>query len=218
MNATLDVKGLREKLAEARKLPSELRDDLRTVGLKAGLHIIGRAIEKAPVLEGHLRRSGRADAHTSGGGVTIELGFGGQAAEYAEYQHDTDSLSHSGPRKGKWVYLGEEPEHPGDWNDPRGGRKAKRAKWVTARAGSKGAVYRGAQGTQRWNTGGKWRRARVKYRTRVSTAKFRDKTGQSHFLYGRSNSAIEEELPTVRGWVAQAGERALRKLKAAGAP
>ena len=46
--------------------------------------------------------------------------YGGLASKYAEYQHETTGLRHSGSRSGKYVYRGKIAAHEGEPNDPGG--------------------------------------------------------------------------------------------------
>lgn len=154
---------------------------------KAAHHIGGRAVDKAPILEGHLRQS--MTVTVSGGGrlsrgrITASIGFGGLASKYAEAQHENLEYVHHGQRKGKYAYLGAgTTTRQGDLNEPRKG------------------------GTKRW------RRKVVHHRTRRLTADMPHKTGQHHFLFGRPDSAWEENEAKVQRWVADRIEEAFERI------
>lgn len=118
-----------------------------------------RVLPKVPQMFGTLHRS-ITDEKTAGG---FRIGFGGQASKYAERIHEDESISHTGTRSGKWVYLsgGGGFTQEGDLNEPRkGGTKT-------------------------------WRYASVQYVQRLP-ASDKPKVGQAHFLFGASNSAWAE--------------------------
>lgn len=173
--------------------------------------IAEKAQDKAPKMFGTLKGSAGTKDIPRG----TEITFGGQASKYAARQHDDTSLRHSGPRKGKYVYEGKTSPHPGDWNPPRGSGihrtmissvSSRRTREVWALGGE--TVRRGRNG---W-----WRYKSVIYHRRHPAAKF-PLEGQSHFLYGRPNSAADETKDFRRRHIAKAalegGTAELRRLR-----
>lgn len=122
------------------------------------------------------------------GGFRIE--YGGLASEYAERQHEDDSLRHN-PPSGKYSYEGPwGGDKLGDWNPPRGSgivrtiasslkTHKQREVWSKGKAGSKG-----------W-----WRYQHVKYGRRSLRISHPIKpTAVSHWLYGAEYSAYDANL------------------------
>ena len=66
--------------------------------------VIANALPITPILTGALRRSGHADEpEVTGSGVSVTLGFGGDAAPYAVYVHENLTARHAPPTQAKFL-------------------------------------------------------------------------------------------------------------------
>lgn len=105
MNAHIEWQGLEEILGKLSAVPAQA---LRAAGgslYRQGEAIMARSKQDfVPVDLGVLRDSGYvAMPQYDGQGVTVEIGFGGAAADYAVVQHEDVSLHH--PNGGEAKYL-----------------------------------------------------------------------------------------------------------------
>ena len=79
-----------------------------------GLHVLRRAMKRAPIKKGTLRREGKSGTQWHGSGIMTWIEFGGLAAAYAEVQHTRKDYVH--PKGGTDHYLYGEPYSA--WNTP----------------------------------------------------------------------------------------------------
>ena len=71
---------------------------------REGQDVIANALPITPILTGALRRSGHVDEpEMTGGGVSVTLGFGGDAAPYAVYVHENLVARHAPPTQAKFL-------------------------------------------------------------------------------------------------------------------
>lgn len=81
-----------------RLLGEKAPDAMGSALYQEGNDILRAAKEITPFDEGVLRGSGFVDLpKVSGGEVTVDLGFGGAASDYAEVQHEELSYYHKPP-------------------------------------------------------------------------------------------------------------------------
>lgn len=156
--------------------------------------IKGEAQKKVPKLFRDLMRTVQIGDKPNG--ATIE--YGGLAVQYTERVHFDDSLRHGGP---------------GGSDRPRTDPRGKPIKWVYRGHRTVGAL--GAWNLPRKTGGKKWRYKSVSYSSRYPGGRY-PMTGQSHFLYGRPNSAYEECWPDEEKRIAFEGVKAFDREMAHG--
>jgi hypothetical protein len=105
MNATVTLTGLPEMMAILKRFPDEAMRATGAFLYQEGEHIVADAKENfVPVDLGALRDSGYVSLPaTSGGRVSVEIGFGGASAEYAVIVHEDLDAQH--PNGGQAKYL-----------------------------------------------------------------------------------------------------------------
>ena len=97
VNVTVDDRELGNILRLLGARGFDPRGIMRRVVSRRVRIVKGRAVNKAPIAGGYLRRSAQAKTLLSPGGVTGYIAFGGLASAYAEYQHDGENLRHTLP-------------------------------------------------------------------------------------------------------------------------
>lgn len=109
MTVTVKILGLEEFQAKLKTVaPAVARAAMGTALYAEATSIMAEAIPKAPIEFGALRSSGHVEAPvvTGAGMISVTLGFGGAAKDYAVVQHEHLEFNH--PRGGQAKYL-EEP-------------------------------------------------------------------------------------------------------------
>lgn len=85
---------------------------LHTLRSRVAPKILTTSQQKAPKLWRTLMSSAEQKNASNG----VRLGYGGQASKHAARQHNDETISHRGPRSGKYVYFGAGRGGPGDEN------------------------------------------------------------------------------------------------------
>jgi len=90
-------------LAKGARLGAVAAYRVRNVVDDVALHVQKRAVKRAPIEQGHLRRSGTSETRLQGGSLVATVQFGGLAEAYAEVQHEREDFEH--PKGGQAHYL-----------------------------------------------------------------------------------------------------------------
>jgi hypothetical protein len=176
---------------------------IKAIQTKAAPAIKLDAQAQTPTMFRTLQKSAQKINLPTGAAIT----FGGQASDYAALVHEGFSGPHTGPRKGKYVYLagGAGFTRSGDWNPIRtqrlvrgrrqkGGRYTWKLKTFKTRKGRAWQVIGEHETPQQVAKKAKrnWRRGEVHYLQRLPAAsKPKNPKGTAFFLFGRPFSAFE---------------------------
>lgn len=96
LRVEIDDSALQRVIAAGTKLGVTAAFRLRQTFTAIGLHVEGRAGERAPVGEtGTLSGAGHTETHNGPGGLATTITFGGMASKYAEVQHERDDYTHT---------------------------------------------------------------------------------------------------------------------------
>ena len=101
MAGILDVSGAS---AGIRRMTAEIRAKASAALYEVGNEVMAESKRLVPVDTGVLKGSGYVDEpRTDRGSVSVEIGYGGPADQYAVYQHENLSLNHPGGGQAKFL-------------------------------------------------------------------------------------------------------------------
>ncbi len=109
MKIAIDFKGGESVMRALRLLGEKAPDAMGSALYQEGNDILRASKELVPVRDGPLKGSAHIQGpFINGSEVSVEIGYGGAASEYAEVQHEELSYYHKPPTQAKYL---EQPFH-----------------------------------------------------------------------------------------------------------